>query len=110
MGQPEEKPSQDPDPKRQDDLIPLDAVFELEEGEVDTTVRPSRNPQRYPVTKEELAEAFAKKDLDQVFIADGPEDTTVRPRDPNVPICWPEGVPMPWKTKQPPPPEPPKTE
>jgi hypothetical protein len=40
----------------------------------------------------------------------GKPDTTVRPRDPNVPIFWPEDVPMPWKTKEPPPPEPPKTE
>jgi hypothetical protein len=37
-------------------------------------------------------------------------DTTVRPRDPNVPIFWPEDVPMPWKTNQQPPPEPPETE
>ena len=33
----------------------------------------------------------------------GEPDTTVRPRNPNTPIFWPEGVPMPWKTKQPPP-------
>ena len=40
----------------------------------------------------------------------GEEDNTVRPRDPNTPIFWPEDVPMPWKTKQPLPPEPPKAE
>ncbi len=40
----------------------------------------------------------------------GEEDTTVRPRDPNTPIFWPEDVPMPWKNKQQPPPEPPKSE
>ena len=44
------------------------------------------------------------------IIGDVKRDNTVRPRDPNTPICWPEGVPMPWKTKQPPPPEPPKSE
>jgi hypothetical protein len=83
---------------------PLDMVFEFEEKDVDTTVRPSRVPQLYPVTKEELASW--RPEMDQVIIADGPEDTTVRPRDPRVPIFWPEGVPMPWKTKRQPP-EPP---
>jgi hypothetical protein len=31
---------------------------------------------------------------------DGPGDTTIRPRRPNIPIFWPEGVPFPWE-KQP---------
>jgi hypothetical protein len=34
------------------------------------------------------------------YYDDGPGDTTIRPRRPNIPIFWPEGVPFPWE-KQP---------
>jgi hypothetical protein len=111
MPEPDRIPNPEPDPNRANDLTPSDFVV-IADGPGDNTVRPSRTPERYRPTKEELAELAAAlhKQLDFVVIADGPGDTTVRPRDPNVPICWPEGVPMPWKTKQPPPPEPPKPE
>jgi hypothetical protein len=58
------------------------------------------------VSKEELAN-FPLKGGDPVVILDGPADTTVRPRDPRIPIFWPEDIPLPGKAKRQAPPEPP---
>jgi hypothetical protein len=99
----EEREGNDP-PNRASNSYPIDQVFEFDDADADTTVRPSTTPQQFPVSKEELARY--RPEMDQVIIVDGPEDTTVRPRDPSIPIFWPEGVPMPWKTKRQPP-EPP---
>ena len=109
MSQPGENPSSEQPANGQSDIIPVDTVYQIEGGEVDTTRRPSRVPQRYPVSKEELAN-FPLKGGDQIIIADGPADTTVRPRDPRIPIFWPEDIPLPGKAKRQAPPEPPKAE
>jgi hypothetical protein len=83
---------------------PVNVIMAVE-GVEDTTVRPTPNPQQLPMVKEELARLMSCP-AGEVILVEGVEDATVRPRDPNVPIFWPDDIPLPGKGERKPP-EPP---
>jgi hypothetical protein len=58
-------------------------------------------PNKSPVPHPD-GEGVAGVDVEILWV--GKEDPTVRPRDPNVPIFWPDDIPLPGR-EQPKPPE-----
>ena len=100
MAEPEKVPEPERHPQGLDPRTPVSQIVRLEGGIEDTTVRPGNLPERFRFSKEELAAAMIGP-ASVIYCLEGPEDTTIRPRDPNIPLFWPKDIPLPKRPKPP---------